>query len=49
MTFEVTEEKLNDKFNDKQKQSEIVEKVVSDYTRYDDARTTNLSQSNSLI
>lgn len=49
MTFEVTEEKLNDKFNDKQKQSEIVEKVVSDYTRYDDARTTNLTQSNSLI
>ena len=49
MTFEVTEEKLNDKFNDKQKQSEIVEKVVSDYTRYDEARTTNLSQSNSLI
>ncbi len=49
MTFEVTKEKLNDKFNEKQKQSEIVEKVVSDYTRYDDARTINLSQSNSLI
>ncbi len=49
MTFELTVQNLNDKFNNKQQKSEIVEKIVADYTRYDEARATNLSQSNSLI
>lgn len=49
MTFELTVQNLNDKFNNKQQKSEIVEKIVADYTRYDEARATNLNQSNSLI
>jgi len=49
MTFELTVQNLDDKFNDKQQKSEIVEKIVADYTRYDEARATNLNQSNSLI
>lgn len=49
MTFELTVQNLDDKFSDKQQKSEIVEKIVADYTRYDEARAINLNQSNSLI
>ncbi len=50
MSFEVSVENMN---NTKLKKSfsneEVVNKIVADYTRYDDARATNLSQSNSVI
>ena len=49
MTFEVAIENLNENKLDKIQKEEIVNKVVSDYTRYEDARATILNQSNSVI
>lgn len=47
MTFEVSVENMNLKKNCSN--TEIVNKIVTDYIRYDEARATNLSQSNSVI
>ena len=50
MSFEVSTENMdNKKLKKSFSNDEVVNKIVSDYTRYDDARATNLSQSNSVI
>lgn len=49
MSFDVSVKKLNEDGLSASQKSEIVSKIVSDYTRYDDNRATNLSQSHSVI
>ena len=49
MTFEYLAENLENKSIENLSKSDIVSKIVSDYTNYENNRAINLTQSHSLI